>query len=120
MRHSDPLETALITIAVLEKELAEARKAIGEGNRRRQQIQSQGSRHASRGWGVKPSDCKSIADVCSLQVSHEIAGRWSLLIQHDGAAIFTEQRIGKPPAKSIEIPRREFQKLLAWYEAEQP
>ena len=68
---------------------------------------------------MKPSECKRISDVMSLDCSHQIAGRWSLLIQHDGAAVLTEQRIRESPTASITIPRREFQKLLAWYDTEQ-
>lgn len=69
---------------------------------------------------MKPSDCKRISDVLSLESSHATrGGRWTLMVQHDGAVILTEQRSGEPATASIVIPRQAFQSLLEWYEAEQ-
>lgn len=68
---------------------------------------------------MKPSDCNSIGDVLSLDSSHLIVGKWSILIQHDGAVVIVEQRIGEKPTGSMVIPRRTFQRLADWYETEQ-
>lgn len=70
--------------------------------------------------GLRPADCKTIGDILSINCSHKIVGRYSLLIQHDGAAIFMEQTPGQPATASITIPRSHFKQLLEWYQTEQP
>ena len=70
--------------------------------------------------GLRPCDCESIADVFSLNASTESSGRWNMLIQHDGAVILTEQRRFERPTAEITIPRGTFQRLIEWYQTEQP
>lgn len=58
---------------------------------------------------MKPSECNSIADVLALDRSYESAGRFSMLIQHDGAVILSDHVPGQLRAAGIVIPRRAFQ-----------
>lgn len=75
---------------------------------------------ARKNQRLRPSECETIADILALDRSLIEVGRWRMSIQHDGAAIFVEQRSGEAPTASIKIPRRIFQKMLDWYETEQP
>lgn len=71
--------------------------------------------------GLRPCDCTRIADVLSLDRSYqEFGGRFGMLIQHDGAVILTDHVSGQPETGSVTIPRRHFQRLLEWYQTEQP
>jgi hypothetical protein len=68
---------------------------------------------------ISPADVKCSADVCSLQRSHKSVGRYDMLIQHDGAAIFTEHEKGKPCTASITVPRHVFKQFIEWYNTPQ-
>lgn len=68
---------------------------------------------------LAPRDCQTEGDVLSLESSSIETGKHWLLIQHDGAAVISEQVLGQPAKATITIPRRAFQKMLAWYETEQ-
>jgi hypothetical protein len=71
--------------------------------------------------GLRPSDCTRLADVLSLDRSYqEFGGRYGMLIQHDGAVILTDHVPGQPQTGSVTIPRRQFQRLVEWYQTEQP
>jgi hypothetical protein len=65
-------------------------------------------------------DCERIADVLSLQRSYQESGRFSMLVQHDGAVILADHVRGQPQTASITIPRRHFHRLLEFYQTEQP
>ena len=84
------------------------------------QSQKPGGGCLERLVGLAPSQCKTIADVLSLQTSHKFSGRWSLLVQHDGAAIIIEQHTGQPARATMTIPRDNFLRLAAWYHEIQP
>lgn len=77
-------------------------------------------RHLHRLVGLRPGECQTIADILALDRSLIEIRRWRMSVQHDGAVIFVEQRSGEAPTASIEIPRKTFQKMLAWYETKQP
>jgi hypothetical protein len=64
-------------------------------------------------------DCQSISDVLALANSAFLSSRWVITIQHDGAVIFTEQRLGEQAGSGITIPRQTFLRMLSWYQEEQ-
>lgn len=70
--------------------------------------------------GLRPMDCKRIADVLSLQRSYKESGRFSILVQHDGAVILADHVPGQPQTASITIPRHHFLGLVEFYQTEQP
>jgi hypothetical protein len=87
--------------------------------KRKQKAQSGGSLEPV--VGLRPCDCTRIADVLSLERSYrEVGIRYGMLIQHDGAVILTDHVPGQPQTGSVEIPRRHFQRLIEWYQTEQP
>lgn len=73
-----------------------------------------------RGVGLRPMDCERLADVLALERSYQESGRFSILIQDDGAVILVDHVAGQPQTASIEIPRRHFLRLLEFYQTEQP
>lgn len=71
--------------------------------------------------GLRPCDCESITDILALERSYqEVGGRYGMLIQDDGAVILTNHVPGQPQTGSATIPRRHFQRLIEWYQTEQP
>lgn len=70
--------------------------------------------------GLRPCDCDSIADLCSMDSTHKSVGKYDMLLQHDQAVILTEQPNGEKCRAQIVIPKRIFRQLLEWYETEQP
>ena len=68
---------------------------------------------------LRPMDCETIADVLSLDRSYQKSGRYSMLIQHDGAVILADHVSGEPQTAAITIPRRNFHRLLEFYTGEQ-
>lgn len=64
-------------------------------------------------------DCERVSDVLSLQRSYQESGRFSMLIQHDGAVILADHVLGQPQTASITIPRRNFIRLLEFYQTDQ-
>lgn len=74
---------------------------------------------SNRMVGLRPMDCERISDVLALQRSYQESGRFSMLVQHDGAVILTDQLPGQQPAAVITIPRRHFIRLLEFYQTEQ-
>ena len=71
--------------------------------------------------GLRPCDCESIADALALERSYQEVGcRYGMLIRHDGAVILTNHVPGQPRTWSATIPRRHFQRLIEWYQTEQP
>lgn len=70
--------------------------------------------------GLRPCDCTSIGDILSIGRSYQESGmRYGMQIQHDGAVILTDHIPGHIQTGSVTIPRRNFQRLLEWYHAEQ-
>lgn len=69
--------------------------------------------------GIRPMDCTSLADVLSLNRSFQSSGRFSMLIQHDGAVILDDHVSGQPSKASMEIPRTHFLRLIEFYQEEQ-
>lgn len=74
----------------------------------------------AEGAKVSPSECKSERDLHGLDFSHKSIGDFDLLIQHDQALIFTQQKSGEPVRASITIPKRTFLALMRWYDMDQP
>lgn len=70
--------------------------------------------------GLRPCDCDSMADLCSMDSTHKCVGKYDMLLQHDQAVILTEQPTGEKCRAQIVIPKRIFRQLLEWYETEQP
>lgn len=68
---------------------------------------------------LRPCDCESVADLCSMDTTHKSVGRFDLLIRHDQAVILTEQPKGEACRASITIPKRVFRQLIDWYQTEQ-
>ena len=68
---------------------------------------------------LAPRDCQTEGDVLALTSSMTSIGNHWLLVQHDGAVVLCEQRKGERATATITIPRRTFQRMLAWYETEQ-
>jgi hypothetical protein len=65
-------------------------------------------------------DCEGITDVCALDRSYQESGRFSMLVQHDGAVILADHVPGQEQTASIIIPRRHFIRLVEFYQTEQP
>jgi len=70
--------------------------------------------------GLRPCDCESVADLCSMDTTHKSVGKYNMLLQHDQAVILTEHPSGEQCRASIIIPKRVFRQMLEWYEREQP
>lgn len=68
---------------------------------------------------LRPCDCESVTDLCSLKTSHKSVGNFDMMLQHDQAIIFTEHKRGEPCRASITIPKHIFSQMIAWYEAKQ-
>lgn len=77
-------------------------------------------RRLQRVVGLRPCDCDSITDLCSMDTTHKSVGKYDILLQHDQAVILTEHPSGEQCRASITIPKRVFRKMLDWYETEQP
>lgn len=68
---------------------------------------------------MRPCDCETLADVLSLNKSYERSGRFDILVQHDGAVILTDHVPGEKQKASIVIPRRNFLRLIEFFQSEQ-
>lgn len=74
---------------------------------------------ATGGSEMSPSQCETLTDILSMQRTYKESRHYSMLIQHDGAVILTEQKIGESSKAKITIPHRDFKKLIAWYHEDQ-
>lgn len=70
--------------------------------------------------GLRPCDCESVSDLCSMDTTHKSVGKYDMLLQHDQAVILTEHPGGEQCRASIIIPKRVFRQMLEWYDTEQP
>lgn len=68
---------------------------------------------------MKPSECESVVDLCSMHYTHKSVGKYDIMLQHDQSVILTEQNNGEPCRSQIVIPKRIFRQLIDWYEDEQ-
>lgn len=67
---------------------------------------------------MRPYNCKTFEDVCSLRRDNKDAG--GFWIMTDGNVVtICQQKFGERSTATVNVPRKDFNRLVAWYMSEQ-
>lgn len=68
---------------------------------------------------IAPCETTNLQGVLRLATSLWESRDYQMMVSHDGSVVISKHRSGEKATETIHIPRREFMKMLDWYQSPQ-